>query len=654
MQKMDGKTANIIDENIQKLKELFPEAFTEDKIDFEMLQKLLGENIETEKERYSFTWNGKSEAIKIALKQSTGTLRPDKESSKNWDTTNNLYIEGDNLEVLRLLQNPYRGKIKMVYIDPPYNTGKDFVYTDKFNDTVEDYKERVGETQKTNADSSGRYHTNWLNMMYPRLKLARNLLKDDGVIFISIDDNEQSNLKKICDDVLGEDNFVGTFSVKSTPNARDYGHIGKMHEYCLFYAKNINQTKTYHLEDEKKHFKYNDNLGGYNIHPLYNSNEAFHRGNRPNLYYPFYINPNNKTDDDFYEISLEKSDDSIEILPSISVKNDVQFVWRWGKDKSKDNLNKEIVGYKTNDGEYRIVQKMRTSSKVIRSIFEGKKITSRRGTAEVEELFGKKVFSFPKPISLIENLLKCSTSGGDIVLDFFSGSGSTAHAAMQLNAKDGGNRNFIMVQLPELTDEKSEAYKAGYKTISEIGMERIRRAGDKIKKDELEKIEKELAELEGKLEDEEIKKQKEELKAKKEHIENLDIGIKTFKLDTTNLSIWDEKTDDLEKTLLDNIDAIKDGRSQEDVLYEVLIKYGIDLTVPIEEEELEGKKIYLIAGGYLTVCLEDNLDLSFIEKLAERKPQRVVFRDNGFKDDTVKTNAEMTLKKHGVEDIKVL
>jgi adenine-specific DNA-methyltransferase len=356
LHKLNGKTCHIVQQNLEKIKEILPEVFTEDKIDVNKFLLAMGEHVEVDKERYDFTWNGKTGAIQLAQKQSTGTLRPCKEESVNWHDTNNLYLEGDNLEVLRILQHSYRGKIKMVYIDPPYNTGQDFIYHDDFQDNVRNYRERNQETMKSNPETKGRYHTDWLNMIYPRLKLARNLMSEDGVIFISIDDHELANLRKVCDEIFGEENFIGIFSVNSTPNARDYGHIGKMHEYVLFYGKKLAETTTNMLPDTTKQFKYEDEYGGFNIHPLYNSNVSFTKENRPNLYYPFYLNPNEKREDGFYTIYLEMHDGFVEIFPPKSVKDSVQFVWRWGKAKAMQGLNKEIIGYLTSDGDFRIVQ----------------------------------------------------------------------------------------------------------------------------------------------------------------------------------------------------------------------------------------------------------------------------------------------------------
>lgn len=467
--------------------------------------------------------------------------------------------------------------------------------------------------------------------MYPRLKLARNLLTDDGVIFISIDDNEQENLKKLCNEIFGENNFLGTFIVNSTPNARDYGHIGKMHEYVLFYSKNILKTETFLLPEIEKVFKYNDECGGFNIHPLYNSNVAFNKFNRPNLYYPFYLNPKKKINENFYEISLTKEKDSIEIFPPCSVKDNIQFVWRWGKEKASKNLNIDIIGYKTNDNEYRIVQKMRHSEKLIRSLLLKTEYSSRKGTAEVETIFNNKLFSFPKPLTLLLDFIKVGLKSNSIILDFFSGSATTAHAVMQLNAEDGGNRKYIMVQLPEVCDEKSEAYKAGYKNICEIGKERIRRAGEKIKSDET-------------------------LPA--ENREKLDIGFKVFKLDSSNIKEWDSETENLEQSLFDSIDNIKSDRTSLDILYEILLKYGLDLNVPIVENE----HFYSIGGGTLLINLDKEIDMEVIDSICEEYKTlleidedfktTVVLRDSSFANDVDKTNAMKKLEQVGIKEVR--
>lgn len=338
----------------------------------------------------------------------------------------NFLLEGDNLASLKLLEKTHRGKIDVIYIDPPYNTGnKDFVYDDDYVDSEDNFR-----------------HSKWCSFLKNRLSIARELLSENGMILISIDDNEITNLKILCDQIFGEGNNLGIFIVKSTPNARDYGHVGKMHEYILFYAKKSDKVETNLMPIEDKVFKYYDEKGGFNIHPLYNSNEAFTNENRPNLYYPFYLNPNSKNE--FFEISLDKHDNWIEIYPPKSVKNSIQFVWRWGKEKSTSNLNKEIVGYKVSDNEYRVVQKMRHDEKLIRSILESTEYTSRKGTAELESIMGNKLFSFPKPLKLIQDILFMSTKRNSTILDFFAGSGTTGHAVLKLNAEDGGHRKFIL------------------------------------------------------------------------------------------------------------------------------------------------------------------------------------------------------------------
>lgn len=472
--------------NIEKIEALFPDCIRERKdasgnlhkvVDFAKLRQILADTGLTEDEPYEFTWPGKKAAVLETGQPTTKILRPCKKESMDWDHTRNLYIEGDNLDVLKLLQKNYENRIKMIYIDPPYNTGSDsFVYADDFS---------IGsDAVQWDMDTGARSHSGWCSMICQRLLLARNLLTENGVIFISIDDHEFVNLKKICDEIFGESNYCGTFIVNSTPNARDYGHIGKMHEYCLFYAKNITKAKTNPLPDADKKFRFADQKGGFNIHPLYNSNEAFHNGNRPNLYYPFYLYPDEPVSrEGFYRIGLEKKPGSVELYPPKSLKNGVQFVWRWSREKARQFLNEEIIGYQVREGEYRIMQKMRHNKKIIRSLLTDTKYANRRGTAEVEELFGAKVFSFPKPLALLLDFCRTGTDPDDIVLDFFSGSATTAHALMQLNAQDGGSRRFIMVQRPERTEEGSEACKAGYADICAIGKERIRRAAAKIQKE---------------------------------------------------------------------------------------------------------------------------------------------------------------------------
>lgn len=632
MTQLDGKSMNIIEQNIEKLKEIFPEVFSEGKIDFSKLEEELGTFKENENERYNFTWNGKSEAKKIALTPSTGTLRPCKEESKDWDTTQNLYIEGDNLEVLKLLQKSYHKKVKMIYIDPPYNTGKDFVYKDNFRDNIKNYLEITGQVDSdgnklsTNSETSGRYHSDWLNMMYPRLKLARNLLKDDGVIFISIDDNEVSNLRKLCDEIFGEDNFVAEFVwQKASGNQNDNKYIAISHEYILCYAKNKSMysaynlpptkemIKTYNLED-----KYIKTRGKYYLRNL----NDFSIGDRPGLHYDIEC-------------------------PDGSVLNGKLYQWRCDEHRFKWRLSKNRIVFEKNEkNEWEVFYKqyMNETKEQIITDANGNILSCGKtpdsmllqiastgdGTKDIKNIFDKSnPFSYPKPIKLISHLLQISLKNDDTILDFFSGSATTAHAVMKLNSEDDGNRKFICVQLPETTDEKSEAFKAGYKNICEIGKERIRRAGEKVKSES------------GKTE--------------------LDIGFKVLKLDSSNIKSWDSDFENLTISLLDSIENIKSDRNEEDLVYEILLKYGLDLTLPIEELNINGKKIFSIGFGSLVCCLNNDIDTNIVEKIAELKKQfetdfglenmRVVFKDSSFKDSVVKTNALQILKQNGINEV---
>ena len=614
-----------------QLAELFPSAVKDGVVDFASLLAELGQYVDTE-ERYELKWAGKTEAKRIANSDIVGkTLKYVPEESKNPETTENLYIEGDNLEVLKLLRSNYYNKVKMIYIDPPYNTGNDFVYNDKYKESQKEIEIAEGDLSKEgsrlvlNQKSGGKFHSNWLSMMYPRLKVARELLTEDGVIFISIDDNELDNLKKICDEIFGVENFIGVFVINSSPSAIDYGHIAKMHDYAVFYAKSISNTVSYQIPDEEKEFKYNDELGGFNLYPLYNGNVAFNPKTRPNLYYPFYLNPEKKINDEFYEIGLEKRDGWVEVYPVVSRKDGIQRVWRWGKAKAEQELNKEIVGYKTESGEYRIVQKTRLTGKVIRSLQIDKDVSSRRGTAEVQDLFEKKVFPFPKSVELIKRFVCSGSSEGDLILDFFSGSATTAHAVMQLNAEDDGNRKFILVQTDEeKCDETTVAYQAGFRDICEIGKERIRRAGEMIK---------------GKYKD-------------KPGIDNLDIGFKVFKVADTNIRWFSEaiKSDildyDMTMTDKDQLD-FNPGFTDIDVVYEILLRHrDIPLSTNVEQLSNIGRRTYIFADT-VVVCLEEMITEEMINKIAaiEPMPTKIIFRDSAFGDDiSLKENTMIRLE----------
>ncbi len=472
--------------------------------------------------------------------------------------------------------------------------------------------------------------------MYPRLKLARNLLRDDGVIFISIDDNEVHNLRKVCDEIFGEDNFIGEFVINTTPNGMDYGHLAVQHEYTLFYAKNKDATQTNLLPNDNVSFKFNDEVSGFNIHPLYNSNEAFHSMNRPNLFYPFYLDPESKNSDGFYIIDLEKHDGWLIIYPPLSQRNSIQFVWRWGRKLASDNLNKEIIGYLNEDGVYRIVQKMRHSAKLIRSLMLDKSITSRKGTAEVEHIFDSKLFSFPKSISLLYKYLYVATNNNDIILDFFSGSATTAHAVMQLNADDNGNRKYICVQLPEATKPDSEAYKAGYKNICSIGKERIRRAGDKI-----------LNEYTAKQPTPDLLSINNAppvipAEAGIQATIQLDIGFKVFKLDTSNFKPF-AKSD----LFSDNL--IVDDRTPLDLFYELILKQGYNLDYPQTIIDIGGTKCYALLNSqnapFILAVLDDTVTQKFALELFKYALTLVIIKDSCFENDEIKLNTVATIEQ---------
>ena len=618
---LDGKTPDIAEENIQKLRQIFPDVFTEDKVDIEKLQQVLGNYVEDSNERYNFTWNGKGRALRLSQTPSLGTLRPCKEESKDWDTTQNLYIEGDNLEVLKLLQKSYHGKVKMIYLDPPYNTGGDFVYPDDYHDSLENYKKITGQVDSegnrisTNTEASGRYHTDWLNMMYPRLRLARNLLADDGVIFISIDDNEVDNLKKICNEVFGEDNFIELLVWKRRATPPNDRIIGKNHEYIAVYAKNSEEVKLFLQPRSKK------------------DNER-------------YKNPDNDPRGPWAPADLSANGKGGRltescIYPILNPENNKEYYppqnkcWLYNREKMLTLLKEGRVKFRTESGTpflKRYLSEVRQGT-TLPTILDSAGF-SQDSAREIREIFKRDVFEFTKPTKLIEMLVRCGIDNQNdgIILDFFSGSATTAHAVMQLNAEDGGNRKFIMVQLPEPTDEKSEAHKAGYMNICEIGKERIRRAGEKIK----------------------------EKYKDKENIENLDIGFKVLKLDTSNIRKWQPDYDNLEQSLFDSVDNYMEGRTDLDVVYEIMLKYGLDLTYPVDEFILAQKKVYSIGFGMLMICLDDEITTEvakgILEKIKELSPEstRVVFKDNGLNSDSNKTNIKEILKCGGIEEFITL
>ena len=637
-EKLDGLSMDLENANMEKLKSVFPECFSEGIFDIDKLLSLCGEYIDNDFEKYKFEWKGKSECLRLAQKRSTGTLRPCKEKSVNFDDTQNVYIEGDNLEVLKLLQTAYFNKIKMIYIDPPYNTGNDFVYEDDFADPMARYKEVTQQTTKSNPETMGRYHTNWLNMMYPRLRLAANLLTDDGVIFISIDDNELINLRKICDEVFGEENFYTQIIVQSNKRGQTYKQISKTHEYLLVYTKH-SETEFNELEksDDNNDLNLVDKVGKFNIREVRNRNPKFGRHNRPNLFYPIYVNSNVVDENGFCPISLEKSDAyCVEVIPLNS--QGQESCWRWGQKKllennATDTMLSNVIAKIKNDGNYNIYEKYRKTTYKPKTIWDDVSVITEKGTVELGELGLAAYFDFPKPLELLRRAIQIGSNDNDIVLDFFSGSATTAHAVMQLNAEDGGNRKFICVQLPELCDEKSEAYKAGYKTICEIGEERIRRAGQKI--------------LEG---------QDTQIAMGDEGKKPLDIGFKVFRLDTSNLKLWDSTpiTGDNQLEMFTErmnsmIESIKDDRSDMDVIYEIMLKMGVPLDTAVQYIEIDGKIVYIVGDFLLMIALYNDITAEDIDAMAAYAPKKIVCAEQGFKDDTALSNAHYILRDKQIE-----
>ena len=656
MDKLRMQTANKADENFRKLAAMFPNAVTETinengevvrAIDKDVLMREIACTVvDGNEERYQFTWPDKKKSVLLANAPINKTLRPVREDetvptgadsegkpycssgSVNFDTTENLYIEGDNLEVLKLLQETYLGKIKMIYIDPPYNTGSDLVYNDDFSKSTTEYiassgyLDEDGNRLVENLESNGRYHTDWLNMIYSRLRLAKDLLATNGVIFVSLDDNESANLKKICDEVFGAVNFIGQITVVGNPRGRDYGGVARMHDYLFVYKKSPEAVINL-IEDSENSFKMFDSLGGFELRELRNRNIKFNKENRPNLYYPFYINPATEDEHGLHEISLEPKDGWIELYPLES--QGVNTVWRWGKQKSQENLNVNIKAKPMRNGSYMIVEKYREGRMMARSVWWDKDTNTEKGTLLVKELMEGKVFDYPKTVEMLMKTIEMGTDSdeGAYVLDFFSGSGTTAHAVMQLNAKDGGNRKFIMVQLPERTDEKSEAYKAGYKNICEIGKERIRRAGRKIKEDS------------------------------PLTTQDLDIGFRVLKCDTSNMKEVYYNPAEYEASLFPRLeDNIKEDRTPEDLLFQVMLDLGVLLSSKIEETTIAGKKVFNVEDNYLIACFDSNVTEETITAIAKQKPYYFVMRDSSMANDSVATNFDQIFATYSPDTVR--
>ena len=606
----DGKTPDLKAQNIEKLKELFPEFVGDETIDFDAFKETFGEYIDDREERYSFTWHGKSRARRMAQMPSSGTLLPCPEESANWDDTQNIFIEGDNLEVLKLLQKSYHRKVKMIYIDPPYNTGKEFIYPDRFQDNLDTYLKYTGQVDEdgfklsANVETGGRYHTNWLNMMYPRLKLARNLLRDDGVIFVSIDDHEAHNLRHLMDELFGPENFVAHIIWQHSVQPKGYTGIYSVHHnHVLSYRR----TDEYEIQSLERTAEDNKAYGNPDNDPKgdWRTGDVRNALYRPNLRYDITTPSGNK------------------IKPPANG-------WRWSKTTLAEKISVGEIVF--SDDETRIIKKIylaNLNGRTPETIWFGKDTgVTRDGAKELKDLFGGKVpFDTVKPLALVDRMMRVAgIQDDDIVLDFFAGSCTTAHAVMR-----SGEGRFIAVQLPEPVDASLPHGKAalslGLENVADVAMERIRRAAQKISSG---------------------------------LIGSQDIGVQIFKLSSSNIKPWDADFDDLDGALIGAIENIKPDRNQEDVLYELLLKYGLDLATPTTERTIARKKVFIIGAGALVVCLEDGITLKVVRGIAdlkaELKPEimRVVFKDSGFKDDVVKTNTVQILKQAGVDDVKSL
>ena len=659
MDKLKMQTANKADENFKKLAEMFPNAVTETidengelvrAIDKDVLMQAINTRVvDGNEERYQFTWPDKKKSVLLANAPINKTLRPCREESVDFDNTENLYIEGDNLEVLKLLQETYLGKIKMIYIDPPYNTGNDFVYEDDFAQSTEEYLANSGQFDDEgnrlvkNLDSNGRFHTDWLNMMYPRLKLAKDLLSDDGVIFISIDDCEQVNLRKLCDEVFGTKNFVAEFVWKCRNSLQhDEPLVSKQTERIQFYVKN---KELWHGDVGCKLNR---------IRKPFDATE--------------YKNPDNDPRGPWLSSGKTRNDGraSYTVTSPSGVKftkpwipspaefkrwEEEGLIW-WGKDGNsiprKKAFLKDFKGNAISDilfDEYTDEIKGDNSIKRTKRWEIG---TTESGTKGEKIIFdGKAPFDYPKPWTLIKYFAQIATTNDDIILDFFSGSATTAHAVMQLNAEDGGNRKFIMVQLPELTDEKSEAYKAGYKNICEIGKERIRRAGARIKNEYqigagFEKLGMNSAHYKNDI-----------LEAGKNAVKNLDIGFRVLKCESSNMKDVYYNPSDYEQSLFSSLeDNIKEDRTPEDLLFQVMLNLGVLLSSKIEETVIDGKKVFNVADGFLFACFDENVTETTITAIAKQKPYYFVMRDRSMASDSVATNFDQIFSTYSPETVR--
>jgi adenine-specific DNA-methyltransferase len=650
---MDGNSLSPQKELLELLKSQFPQIFAEGKVNPDKLKQALGEDLDTNNERYGLSWAGKTECFRHIQEMTTATLKPLRSESVDFDKTENIFIEGDNLEVLKVLQRSYYGKIKMIYIDPPYNTGNDsFIYPDRFKEEKDDYELRAGIKDaeglltkdgfwRKNSKDAGHFHSNWLSMMYPRLFLAKNLLRNDGVIFVSIDDNEVHNLRMAMNEIFGEENFVGQITILSNPRGRQSENfIATVHEYIIVYAKYIEECSIVGLdlteEETGDYDKVDENGKHYRLLGLRQRGVAWRRQDRPQMYFPLYVNPRNGS----VRLSPDKSH-TIEVFPKRP--DGQEGRWKWGKGKISNELHKlegKLVSgrdeWDISVHDYLETEDGIERTKKVKSLWDDKALNYQNGTEEVKLLFnGKTIFSYPKPTSLLKSVVSILQDKSSVALDFFAGSCTTAHAVMALNTEDGGNRKFICVQLAEPCEEESEAFKAGFKTIADIGKERIRRAAKKIKK-----------EIEGNLKFDKNK---------------LDLGFKVLKLEQSNFKQWRENVktgEELKEQMKMFVDNTTKGAKPDDMLFEIILKNSrFDLNVKVEKQSFDGVDYYRLADGVEIVCLAPKITKKLVDKVlcaacptAAQKPEKFTCLDIAFKDnDQLKTNTALQMEAGKIE-----
>jgi adenine-specific DNA-methyltransferase len=635
--KFELQSENILEARHQELLRLFPEVHSESGgINFDALRISLGDAVNVGSEVFGMSWPGKAECARVIQRQSIATLLPVVEESVNWDTTENVIIEGDNLEVLKVLQKAYLGKVKMIYIDPPYNTGSDFIYPDNYTESLKTYLQYTGQVDdegrrfSTSTESSGRFHSKWLNMMYPRLSLARDLLTDDGVIFVSIDDHELPHLLKLMDEIFGSEDRLGTITVVSNWKGRSDAHgIASANDYVIAYAKSSFESLGMEVSDEiRATYKFFDDEKKelYRLLPLRKSGTNSRKEDRPNMFFPLFVDPETR------RVSVTKTEGSVEVLPMFP--DGREGCWRWGKEtaQEKSELLQGVSisgrGWDVHARDY-LGSEGAERRTAVKSVWIDPKFSSDAGTYQVKELIGPNIFDFPKPIGLIEQMLSMSTSKNDLVMDFFAGSGSLAHAVMSQNQKDGGRRKFILVQLPEPTLEDSAAFKSGLKTISSITRLRVARAADGL-----------------------VSKNEDTLD---EHLESeFDNGFRSFRLSESNFTVWDagaiegdEKK--LEQELFAQVEHVLPGRTNQDILFELMLKSRYQLTTPLESMLVGKCEVWKVAAGEMVVVMDSGLTVEVAREIASWKPTSVVVLDRCFVgDDSLKANARKIF-----EDAKV-